>query len=242
MSCSPGGAMLDRAARFFVTATLFAVGADAGAPVLPRNGDYLSTTYLAVLEKSKSHRTAWEAETTPVITVSRDARGHVSLLLGNWHEGTRAEFDPNRPTDNLDREGGVEAPFVWIDATRFKFGDGRRTYQYVGKAETYIARRLLVGTYTDIHGRAYVFSADGNAHFPRLTFRYEIYGDMVFEDCDEFVDRDASKPNAWKTYGFEWKGQTLYLYNLDCPDTSAGCTPVKTKPLAVLHKVQSAGR
>ncbi len=240
-----GATVLKRAERFFVIATLFTMGANAGAAaVLPRDGDYLSTAYLAALEKTRSHLKAWDTGAPQAITVSRDKRGLVLSLTINWHEGNSTVFDLNNPAVVIQQDDGGHQALIPIDANHFRFRDdeGTKAYQYIGNEQRYLIGKLLAGTYRDAHGKTYMFGTDGKAQFPDRTFRYEVYTDMVFERIDQFVDRDASKPNAWKTYGFEWKGQTLYLYNLDCPDTSPSCTPEKAKPLAVLHSVLSAGR
>ena len=97
--------------------------------------------------------------------------------------------------------------------------------------------KLLAGTYADARGQKYAFTADGEARFPGRTFRYEIYTDMVFEDCDEIWDHDASKPNILKIFGFAWHGNALYLFNAICDQQSPGCTVDRKHPIAVLHKV-----
>ena len=58
--------------------------------VLPMNGSYLSTTYLAVLEKTRSHKKASDTASPQGFTVSRDKRGLVMDLVVIWHEGTSA--------------------------------------------------------------------------------------------------------------------------------------------------------
>jgi hypothetical protein len=223
-----------------LAAVLSAVAADAH--VLPRDGDYLSTAYIAALEKANSHHKAWNTtEGSPVVTVSHNKAGLISLLIGTWHEGIWAKFDPKKPSENLDRESGITAQFVWIDREHFAFGTGedQQRYRYVGKAENFIARRLLVGVYSDWRGRKYVFGADGKARFPDRTFRYEPYLDMTFEDGDEFTDLDASKPNHLKVYGFAWKGEELYLYKAGPPQEGPSWGIDRKHPIAILRRVRA---
>ena len=218
------------------TATAAAEWLSIGTFVLPRDGDYLSTAYIAALEKTKSHREAWATGSPQSIGVSRDKRGLVLLLNWNWHEGDDAVFDPKKPTAMI----GTGRTFIPGDTTHFRFQDGKGllSYQYVGSESNYITERLLIGTYQDAHGRLYVFGPDGKAHWPGRTFSYELYTDMVFEDCDEIWDHDASKPNDPKIFGFAWRGNKLYLYNADCTDEkSPGCAVDRKHPIAVLHKL-----
>jgi len=205
-----------------------------GPFVLPRDGDYLSTAYIAMLEKTKSHKKAWATGEPQAITVSRDKRGLVLSVNWNWHEGNDTVYDPENPTDQI--ESGHA--FFPGDATRFRYHESKTlTYQYVGSEMKFITDKLLIGTYEDARGRRYVFGSDGKARWPDRTFRFEIYTDMVFEDCDEIWDHDASKPNVPKIYGFAWRGSALHLYNANCPDEAPGCIVDRKHPIAVLHKV-----
>jgi hypothetical protein len=206
--------------------------------VLPRDGDYLSTAYLAALEKKKSHEKAWMTGAPQSIAVSRENKQIVLGLNINWHEGDGTKFDQERLGIQFD-DVRLTA-LVPIDATHFRFTDDDTTltYRYVGNAETYITEKLLVGVYTDAQGHRYAFGADGKAHFPGRTFRYEIYTDMVFEDCDEIEDVDATKPNDLKLFGFAWHGDALYLYNADCSNQqSPSCIIDRKHPIAVLHRL-----
>jgi hypothetical protein len=207
-----------------------------GTFVLPRDGGYLSTAYIAALEKTKSHMKAWGTGSPQSISVSRDKRGLVLSLNWNWHEGDASVFDPKNPTAMI----GSGRAFIPDDDTHFRFQDGKEllTYQYVGGELEFITNKLLIGTYADERGRLYVFGPDGKARWPDPTFNYELYTDMVFEDCDEIWDHDASKPNDLKVFGFAWRGGRLYLYNANCLDEqSPGCNIDRKHPIAVLHKV-----
>ncbi|GAA0560788.1 hypothetical protein [Rhizomicrobium electricum] len=218
------------------TATAAAEWLSIDTFVLPRDGDYLSTAYIAALDKTKSHKKAWGTGSPQSIGVSRDKRGLVLSLNWNWHEGDGVVFDPKNPTAMI----GSGRTFIPTDTTHFRFQDGKvlLTYQYVGSESKYITEKLLIGTYKDTRGRRYVFGSDGKAHWPDRTFRYEIYTDMVFEQCDEIWDRDASKPNEPAIFGFVWRGNMLYLYNANCSDEqSPGCIVDRKNPIAVLHKV-----
>lgn len=230
-----------------LSTAMIAAGALAqAADVAPRNGDYLSETYLAALEKTKSHYRAWKAtqdkDGPQAIVVTHDKRGLVLSLIYNWHEGDEAVYDGAAPSRQIDRNNDHVKTLMPIDATYFKFKDQYGiplAYRYIGDEQTYLMSKTLAGTYSNAQGRRYTFTSDGKAQFPDRTFHYEIYTDMVFEDCDQYVDRDASKPNNWKTFGFEHKGGRMYLYNLDC-ENQAGCTADRKHPIAVLKRIGSA--
>ena len=229
-------------------AVMVAAGALAqAADVAPRDGDYLSETYLAVLEKTKSHYRAWKAASDKdgpqAILVRHEKRGLVLSLDYNWHEGDEAVYDGASLVQQIDRTAFHVEIFHPIDATHFAFKGqyGKTlTYRYVGDEQGYLMSKMLAGTYGDAQGHRYTFGTDGVALFPDRTFHYEIYTDMVFEDCDQYVDRDASKPNDWKTFGFEHKAGRLYLYNLICDDQHAGCLADRKHPIAVLKRIGGA--
>jgi hypothetical protein len=221
------------------------VAAKAGDTVL-RDGDYLSELYLTVLEKTKSHHKAyqaWRGSAPQAIRVSRDGRGLVLFLGYNWHEGDQAVFNAQNPSIQVDVAEFHKKTLIPRDTVRFRFKDGDGPvldYLYIGNEQTFLMEKLLVGTYADSRGQTYAFDRDGKARFPDRTFHYEIYTDMVFEDGDEFVDRDASKPDAWKIYGFARRADQLFLYNAVCDDTRAGCTTDRKHPIAVLRKLKPA--
>ena len=222
-------------------AALLGAGASAKDATLPRDGDYLSTAYLAALDKTRSHNKAGEVPAPQMVTVSRE-NGDVTLgAISNWHEGGGV-FSIHMSTRANNEATNTDQTFTPIDTTHFRYneggGAGLQTFEYVGKVERYIAAKLLVGIYADAHGQRYVFGADGKAQFPRKTFRYEIYTDVVFENCDLVSDIGVSKPGAWKAYGFAWKGNTLFLYNADCNvEDQPGCVVDRAHPIAELHKV-----
>jgi hypothetical protein len=239
--------MPKNAARLLTIAALLSVSATAknSAPIFPKDGDYLSTAYIAVLDKTKSHRKASDTPAPQEIDVSRDNQG-LELFIGyNWHEANKVAFDQNNPARPVGAERDDRAALFPIDATQFKYREDKAvlTYQYVGNVLRFITEKILAGRYVDARGRRYVFGLDGKAQIPDRTFRYELYLDMIFEPTNEFTDLDASKPNHFKNYGFEWRGGALYIYKANCEsDKEPGCIIDKKSPLAVLHKKRPAGK
>lgn len=233
-----GAGMLRKVIAFAVATALFGLSA-AAKPVLPRDGDYLSTAYIAALERMKSHKKAADMGAPQAITVSRDKLKLNLQLHVNWHEGDSAVFDLDKSTAQTVGSECFKKTFLPIDATHFNYQENKTasSYQFVGNALSYITEKLLVGNYVDDRGRTYIFGRDGKAQFPGRTFRYELYPDIVFDD-DEFTDLDATKPEQLKNYGFAWRAGRLFIYNANCSDEhyAAGCLVDKKHPLAMLRR------
>jgi hypothetical protein len=68
-------------------AAVLCVSANAQDAALLRDGDYLSTAYLAALDKTKSHHKAGEVPAPQMITVSRENGDITYGAISNWHEG-----------------------------------------------------------------------------------------------------------------------------------------------------------
>jgi hypothetical protein len=225
--------------RVIGTACLVATAASA-QPVLPQDGTYLSTAYLAALETTKSHLAAASKTASPQeVIVSRDAAGGVELnSVVGWFETATAVYSPNTPTVFEDPESGAKKPFIWIDATHFRIGrgEGQLTYRYVGDEQHILIGKLLAGTYTDARGRKYVFGADGKAQFPDRAFRFEILTNVLDEEWDQIVEHTGEKEGDRNFLAFAWRGTALFLY--PCRDgDSAGCTADRKHPIAALHRL-----
>jgi len=221
-------------------AALLCASASAKDAVLPRDGAYFNTVFLAKLTKTKSLHKSWSGNDPQAILVSRD-KGALQLdLVINWHEGDRASFELANPAKQIPTEGERDKAFYPQDATHFAFKDwnGKRSYVYVGNDQQFLIDTLIAGTYADARGRRYVFSRDGKAQFPNRSFRYEVYSDMVFENCDLITDKDETERHRLRNYGFTWKGETLYLYDANCwAENRPDCVVDRAHPIAVLHKV-----
>ena len=221
-------------------AALLGVSASAKDAVLPRDGAYFNTVFLAKLTKTKSLHKSWSGNDPQAILVSRD-KGALQLdLVINWHEGDRASFDLANPAKQIRVAGESDKTFTPQDVTHFAFQDsgGKHAYLFVGNDQQFLIDTLIAGTYADARGRRYVFSRDGKAQFPDRSFRYEIYSDMVFENCDLITDKDETERHRLRNYGFAWKGDALYIYDANCwVDDRPGCVVDRAHPIAVLHKL-----
>jgi hypothetical protein len=224
-----------------------AVATAAGAePVLPKAGTYLSSAYIATLQKKKSHFAAVGASADPqAVFVEYDTQGNVALnAVVGFYQQVTAVYDPKQPTFFEDPEGGAKKPFAWIDATHFKIGRGKAqlTYTYVGDGQelggeqSFLIATMLAGTYRDARGQTYVFGADGKAQFPDGAFRVEILTNTLDESWDQIITHAGENEPGRDDIAFAWRGKALFLYNCDPAADTAGCTPDRKHPIAVLHK------
>ena len=244
--------MLDRFSikgRMWAAACVVAIAATAVAgaePVLPKGGTYLSSTYIAALQKKKLHFKAVYASADPqAVYVARDTEGNFVLdaAVGFAYQAA-ATYDPKEPTFFEDPYASGKKPYIWVDATHFKIGRGKSqaTYIYVGDGQEdggeqkFLIATTLAGTYRDARGRQYVFGTDGKAQFPDRTFTVEILTNVLDESWDQIIEHTGE--NEGDRFAFAWRGKTLTLYNCDPDADSIGCTPDRKHPIAVLHKVK----
>jgi hypothetical protein len=86
--------------------------------------------------------------------------------------------------------------------------EGPLNYVYVGDAQRYVAKRVLVGDYLDSEGKTYYFNEDGTALFGDVKFQYEIGLD--------FVERwHANKDIKIRDYFQNSKTRELYEFEIN---------------------------
>ena len=226
---------------------LAAMAAAGAPPVLPKAGTYLSSAYIAALQEQKSHFKAVGASADPqAVYILRDTEGNFVLdaSVGFAYQAS-ATYDPKSQTYFFeDPYASGKKPYIWVDATHFKIGRGKHqtTYTYVGDGQefggeqSFLIATMLAGSYRDARGQKYVFGADGKAQFPDRTFRVQILTNTLDESWDQIIAHTGEKDEISDYIAFVWRGKTLFLYNCDPDADTAGCTPDRKHPIAVLHK------
>jgi hypothetical protein len=206
------------------------------------SGDYLETAYIETLRRSGSPLVAaTQAEKTNVaqsVEVRRDGDVLNFLIVWNWHEGDW--LFALQPDGRLDRDQNAyqveRASLEVLDRCSFRLaspGGPVSTYRFVGKSEDFVARTVLTGTYRDDTGRAYKFSAAGQATFPGQKFSYKVELDQVLDPYDFF-----RVGNEQHFIAFHRDGDNLTLYPV-VPDPNSGGfgSPDLYHPIANLRRV-----
>lgn len=155
------------------------------AAELPREGDYLREDYIKASDETGSLSQAWwEFKGEPsLIRVTLKGDSAALLLAQNFHEYWGA-FIAEKGSPVISRNLGSTAfeKDVYLrrasDGTdSLIMGRGQSEtvrFHYVGNAKRYMARRTLVGSYTDPAGVEYSFSENGTVSFGDTQFTFEI--------------------------------------------------------------------
>jgi hypothetical protein len=202
-------------------------------------GDWLFKGYVGTLKKTKS---PWEAikpilqnqSRYTALRFTKESGGYEWLVIINFHEGLTYNIDGIRPTGtntyalvyDKEQDSGRETEndrIVYPDGSSdalswvFTLEGKEQRIQFIRvkpSMEAYVNRVVLVGNYTDISGRSFVFTDACEAKWPGKTFTYEIGLDHIFPECDYIyvpAERDGTKLRA---YAFEWKNGKLLVYNV----------------------------
>jgi hypothetical protein len=175
-------------------------------------GDYLSSTYIDALKRTRSPLEAGKTGELNRIYVQRDG---TRLLLTPGYNFDEAgvvyafhddgSLSPASPADaGSENTRNLSASVVDDRTVKFGLGDDRpATYIFVKSASDYVSRVVLAGKYHDSRRRSYEFGEDGRAVFPDRKFRFEIGLDHVLNDFDYFMDMDGHKMWAFKRKGAE---------------------------------------
>jgi hypothetical protein len=191
-----------------------------------REGEYLSSAYIDQVKKTRSPLLAGSKYGLYVVIVNR--QGNLLNLepIYNFHEGgSPFVLHPDGSVTIDERDSpyisNLSISVLSQDSFRLGFDDPYdphtslkpTDYVFVQKAEAYIAKIVLVGTYKDRHGLSYEFREDGWAVFPDRKFKFEIGTDHVLTGFDYFLDEgQAGRPLGSSAIAFRWDGRMLQLF------------------------------
>jgi len=180
-------------------------------------GDYLREDYIKQLRMRHSAVHADIGDAPTLLEVDkRDKNLHVQTII-NFHEGdVSLEWDGDKKVRVLDdgsQVGNVRLFADRSDSLMLEYGQhGLARYVFVGNAEQYVGRELLVGRYVSSDGKPYEFGQDGVAVFPDHTFKYVAGVDHVINHFDYLTDTESGK-----IFAFKRTGADIELYNTSGP-------------------------
>ena len=136
-------------------------------------GEYLTSEYIDMIEKTNSPYAALQLSKEPILLITYQG-GYDLIRVHYFHE-----FHDG--LDIIDIEDGKIHGTGPIDITVTVDGDnliltyydseGPSHYIYVGDAQRYVAKKVIVGDYIDSEGKTYSFKEDGTALFGDVQFQ-----------------------------------------------------------------------
>ena len=157
-------------------------------------GDYLSSTYVETLKRTRSPFEAGKTGRINRVVVHRKGSKLLLEPIFSFHEsGVVFAIHDDGAASCLESCGEDTRNLTAsvVDELTFRLGFGELepvTYVFVNNASEYVSRAALVGKYYDRQRRTYEFSQDGWAVFPDRRFRFEIGVDHVLNGFDYFMD------------------------------------------------------
>jgi len=167
---------------FFCSST-YAISYEKNSPQI-RSGEYLKSDYVDAIEKTHSAFAALNSSGEP--TLLRAFKGEYDLVLihsfHEFHDGFNIMED-----GKAHRMGGKgecsPTVSVTVDGNNLILtgydSEGPLRYVYVGDAQRFVARKVIVGDYVDTEGNIYSFKEDGTALFRDIQFPYQVGLDFV---------------------------------------------------------------
>jgi hypothetical protein len=172
----------------FMIAFLFCSSTPVTAAVksnsMIESGDYLKSDYIDRIEKTHSPYTASRSSIEPTLLMA--FKGEYDLVFIHYfhefHDGLNIMAD-----GKAHRTGSKGEDFspvsIGVDGDNLILtgydSHGPLHYIYVGDAQRFVARKIIVGDYVDSKGMTYSFSEDGTASFGEIQFKYQIGLDFV---------------------------------------------------------------
>ena len=175
-----------------------------------RSGEYLKSDYVDAIEKTHSAFAALNSSSEP--TLLRAYKGEFDLVLVHnfheFHDGLNIMEDGKAHRMGGKGEGSP-AVSVTVDGDNLILtgydSDGPLRYVYVGDAQRFVARKVLVGDYVDTEGNIYSFKEDGTAYFGDIQFPYDVGLDFVLRPR-------SGKTNNKRDYFQNSKSRELFEY------------------------------
>ncbi|MDB9822693.1 hypothetical protein OAC89_03250 [Deltaproteobacteria bacterium] len=186
-----------------------------------KKGEYLREDYIDIIEKTHSPSIAF-SELSGEPTLIRAYQGEYDLVLihnfhefydgldimedGKFHRTAFEGGDPSNITVTVDGDNLIMTDYDT---------EGPLHYVYVGDAQRYAAKKVIVGDYVDSEGKTYSFKEDGTALFGDVQFQYEIGLDFVLRPKSS---KDNNKRDCFQNsksrelFEYEIKGGVMSIY------------------------------
>lgn len=209
------------------------------APFQLNSGEYVSTKYLEVLEKTLSPFTADGGRSINMVVVQKVQEMTEVLPIIDFHEGG--------PTFLVDQSGMVEiGDKAGFDVSSYKVQIINSNELLVGfdhfplekyiftkDLQRFIRNKCMAGRYLDREGRLYNFESNGIATTPNKEFRFTVGIDHVPYRFDYIEDSETHQ-----IYRFVKKKCNLEIYKvLDAIENQHGNDGSQVVPFASLHEV-----
>ena len=181
-----------------------------------RSGEYLKSDYVDALERTHSALAALNSSSEP--TLLRAYKGEYDLVLVHdfheFHDGLNIMED-----GTAHRMGGKGEGHSIVSATMDGNNliltgydsDGPLRYVYVGDAQRFVARKVIVGDYVDADGNLYSFKEDGTADFGNSQISYEVGLDFVLRPGSNKRDYFQNSKSR-ELFEFEMKDGVMHVY------------------------------
>jgi hypothetical protein len=206
-----------------------------------KSGEYLKSDYISMIEKTHSPYAALTSSKEPILLVAY--KGEYDLVLIHYfHEfddGLNIRDDGKACRIGTDGKDPSAESFT-VDGDNLTFTDynshGPLHYVYVGNAERFVARKVIIGDYVDAVGKTYSFREDGTAQFGDVQFPYEIGLDFVLRP-------NSGKNNSKRDYFQNSKSRELFEYEIKdgvmsiYRTSGAEAMDVETEPFLKIKKV-----
>jgi hypothetical protein len=146
-----------------------------------RSGEYLKSDYVDAIEKTNSPYAALNSSSEPTLLKAYTYKGAYDLVLVHYfhefHDGLNIT-EEGKAHRMGDQGEGSPAVSIIVEGDNLILTDydsnGPLHYVYVGDAQRFVARKVLVGDYVDAEGKTYSFREDGIAYFGDVQFPYEV--------------------------------------------------------------------
>jgi len=172
-----------------------------------KSGEYLKSDYIDAIEKTHSPYASLRSSKEPILLIAY--QGEFDLVLVHYFH----EFHDGL---NIMENGNVHwtgsGITVTVDGDNLILTDydteGPLHYVYVGDAQRYVAKKVVVDDYVDSEGKTYSFKEDGTAFFGDVQFQYVI--------CLDFVERwHADRDLKMRDYFWNKITRELYEYEIE---------------------------
>ena len=183
-----------------------------------RSGEYLKSDYVDAIEKTHSPYAAENSSSEP--TLLRAYKGAFDLILVHYfhefHDGLNIMED-GKARRKEDKGEGSPAISITVDGDNLILtgydSNGPLHYIYVGDAELFVARKVLVGDYVDAEGKTYSFRENGTAYFRDVQFPYEVGLDFVLRPRRDQNKRDYfQNSKSRELFEYEIKDGVMCIY------------------------------
>jgi len=160
-------------------------------------GDFLSSNYLEVLEKTRSPLTAEDGRAINMVVVQKNQGVTDVLAIMNFHEGGSMFRVDQSGTVTLKKTAGMDTSHYTVQIINNKeiivgfnhFPPER--FIFVKDLQGVISGKSMAGRYVDHEGRPYTFSSTGVATMPTGTFKFTIGSDHVPYRFDYIENSDT---------------------------------------------------